>query len=223
MQDLDFAMKYFSNQLDALQKVFDAIVKIEVDDGFLFKKPVVMPLEHFHMMYSGSQVKIEVNFGKVRFPLFIDLGFGDEVDVHEQEILLLSNSKGPLFEAAITVNAYPIEFIFAEKLETIIYRGSENSRMKDFHDIYTMIFTKEALDGNKVKRAIEAVFRHRKTSLQLPIQFDALVFQALQNYWSKYHRKAKGMNNLPHQIDQVVDSINEWLNTKIDLRNFYTL
>jgi len=222
-QDLDFAMKYFSNELDVLQKVFDTIVEIEVDDGFIFKKPNVVLLDHFHMMYSGSQVKIEVHFGKARFPLFIDLGFGDEVDVHEQKILLLSNSKGPLFEPTISVKAYPIEFIFAEKLETVIYRGSKNSRMKDFHDLYTMVLTKEAIDGNKIEKAIAAVFRHRKTPIQLPIKFDAEAFQALQNYWSKYYRTAKVMSNLPSQVEQVVEAINEGLNVKMDLRNFYAL
>jgi hypothetical protein len=29
------------------------------------------------------------------------------------------------------------EFIFAQKLETIIYRGASNSRMKDFHDLHS--------------------------------------------------------------------------------------
>ena len=54
------------------------------------------------------------------------LGFGDLVQTQEKELLLLSNSKGPLFESSLTLNCYPIEFVFAEKLETAIFtRGRE--------------------------------------------------------------------------------------------------
>lgn len=47
--------------------------------------------------------------------------------------------KGPLFEEVIELNAYPPEYIFAEKLEAIIYLDDINGRMKDFHDCIRMI------------------------------------------------------------------------------------
>lgn len=131
-KDLDFAVQQFSNELSGLQKAFDDIIRLEIGDGFVFRNPVVVPLEHFHMQYPGAQVKIEVHFGKSKFPLFVDLGFGDLAQTHEKELLLLSNCKGPLFEPSLTINCYPIEFVFAEKLETAIFRGADNSRMKDF-------------------------------------------------------------------------------------------
>ena len=121
-KDLDFTIQRLSNEISALQKTFNDIVRVEIEDGFVFMNPVVAPLEHFHMEYPGAHVKIEVRFGKAKFPLFIDLGFGDLVQVREKELLLLSNSKGPLFEPSLTVNCYPMEFVFAEKLETAIFR-----------------------------------------------------------------------------------------------------
>lgn len=48
--------------------------------------------------------------------------------------------------------------MFAEKLETVIYRGADNSRMKDFHDLYTMICTENTLDKEETKSAIYADF-----------------------------------------------------------------
>ena len=78
-KDLDFAIQRFSNEISVLQKTFEDIVQIQVDDGFVFTNPVVAPLKHFHMQYPGAHVKIEVRFGKAKFPLFIDLGFGDLV------------------------------------------------------------------------------------------------------------------------------------------------
>lgn len=110
-KDLDFAIQRFSNEINVLQKTFNDIMRVEVEDGFVFMNPVIVPLEHFHMEYPGAHVKIEVRFGKAKFLLFIDLGFGDLVQVCEKEFLLLSNSKGPLFESSLTVNCYPMEFL----------------------------------------------------------------------------------------------------------------
>lgn len=185
-RDLDFTIEHLSNEIGTLQVVLDKIVKINANDGFTFQNPIVTPLEHFHMQYPGAQVRISVHFGKAESPLFIDLGFGDLVKFHEQKILLLSNSKGPLFEPSVTLRCYPIEFVFAEKLETVIYRGANNSRMKDFHDLYTLAGTEKALNKDETKKAIYAVFQHRKTPFRLPIKFDDSTINALQNYWDRY-------------------------------------
>ena len=59
---------------------------------------------------------------------------------------LTATSKGPLFESKIQVCSYPKEFIFAEKLETVVYRDIGNTRMKDFHDLYSLISLEKCLD-----------------------------------------------------------------------------
>jgi hypothetical protein len=174
--------------------------------------PVVAPLEHFHMEYPGAHVKIEVRFGKAKFPLFIDLGFGDLVQVREKELLLLSNSKGPLFEPSLTVNCYPMEFVFAEKLETAIFRGADNSRMKDFHDLYTIASSGKLLNEKDTVKAIRLVFEHRKTSIRLPMQFDPSALEALQQYWGRYHKTATTSAQLPSQIEKVIEVINKTIN-----------
>lgn len=172
--------------------------------------PVVASLEHFHMQYPGAHVKVEVRFGKAKFPLFIDLGFGDLVQVIEKEFLLLSSAKGPLFEPSLTVNCYPMEFVFAEKLETAIFRGADNSRMKDFHDLYTLASSEKMLNFGDTVKAIRLVFEHRKTPLQLPMQFDSSALEALQQYWGRYHKTAIASVRLPSQIVEVIELINNF-------------
>lgn len=211
-QDLDFSVVRLSNEVSTLQRVLEEIVAIEAKDGFIFAHPKVAPLEHFHMQYPGAQVKINVNFGKSKFPLFIDLGFGDLVKVHEEKILLLGNSKGPLFEPSVILKCYPLEFVFAEKLETVIYRGKENSRMKDFHDLHTLVSTEITIDRQETKEAISAVFNHRKTPLHLPIKFDESALEALQTYWGHYLQMATvGKATLPARVGQVIEKVNTWL------------
>jgi predicted nucleotidyltransferase component of viral defense system len=210
-KDLDFTIEHLSNEINSLQRIFGEITSIEVEDDFVFANPTVTLLEHFHMQYPGAQVKMKVHFGKASFPLFIDLGFGDLVKAHEKKVMLVANSKGPLFESSLTLKCYPIEFVFAEKLETVIYRGPDNSRMKDFHDLYTMISKENILDKEETKSAILAVFNHRKTHLELPIQFDTSTFNALQVYWARYRQTVTAGKTLPDQIEQVLGVVNEWL------------
>lgn len=211
-KDLDFAIQRLSNEINALQKTFNDIVRVEIEDGFVFMNPIVAPLEHFHMEYPGAHVKIEVRFGKAKFPLFIDLGFGDLIQTHEKEFLLLSNSKGPLFEPSLTLNCYPMEFVFAEKLETAVFRGADNSRMKDFHDLYTLASSGRMLNWVDTSKAIRLVFEHRKTPLRLPIKFDPSALKTLQQYWGRYHKTATAAARLPDQIVRVIEMINSIIN-----------
>ncbi len=217
-QDLDFAVQRLGNEIHALQKVFDEIVSIQVVDGFTFVNPRVVPLDHFHMKYVGAQVRIGVHFGKAQFPLFIDLGFGDVVAVQEKNIILSANSKGPLFESSLSLQCYPLEFVFAEKLETVIHRGAENSRMKDYHDLLTLVRAEHVLDGVESERAIRAVFWHRKTRLYLPIRFDVSQLSRLQMYWERYHHSLSLLEQLPDKIAHVIEKINEWLRQATDFK-----
>lgn len=215
--DLDFLIERISNEIKILQNVFEEIARIDMEDGFTFTNLNVTPLEHFHMQYPGAQVRIEVRYGKSKFPLFIDIGFGDVVRAQEQELLLLSYSKGPLFESFIKMKCYPMEYVFAEKLETAIYRGADNSRMKDFHDLYTLVSTKDVLHGEEAEKALKAVFSHRKTPMHLPIEFSPDAIESLQGYWGRYRLTATAPNLLPIQIEQVIERINSWITSHIKI------
>ena len=184
----------------------------------LFLRIQSLPLlSIFICSIPGAHVKMEVRFGKAKFPLFIDLGFGDLVPVREKELLLLSNSQGPLFESSLTVKCYPMEFVFAEKLETTIYRGAGNSRMKDFHDLYTLASSGEMLNEEDAAKAICLVFEHRKTPLRLPVRFNASALKTLQKYWGRYHQTATASAHLPNQMVEVIEVINKAL-TKINYK-----
>ncbi|CRX38176.1 nucleotidyl transferase AbiEii/AbiGii toxin family protein [Estrella lausannensis] len=209
--DLDFLAKKISNELNSLKLVFEKIANINLQDGFLFQEIKVSELTHPHMGYPGVEVSMMAYFGKTRFKVAIDIGFGDIVDSIEYSIPLTKSSKGSLFEGNITLSCYPKEFIFAEKLETIIHRGSFNSRMKDFHDLYSMISSQPSL--GHVEEIIRTVFEHRETQLALPITHDADELSRLQIFWNEYLRNLRTGNlaPLPEKIADVIAKINNWL------------
>ncbi|WP_202972541.1 nucleotidyl transferase AbiEii/AbiGii toxin family protein [Legionella drozanskii] len=53
------------------------------------------------------------------------------------------------------MEVYPVETIFAEKLETIISRGAANSRMKDYHDLLLLCREDGLLDKARLKNNID--------------------------------------------------------------------
>jgi len=219
-KDLDFFIQKLSNTLKSLEKVLRAICEINVDDSFVFEMVKVDVLEHVHMDYTGAQVSLLAKFGATETIVQMDLGFGDVVEAVDYAMDLTATTKGPLFEGRISLRCYPKEFIFAEKLETVIFRGAGNTRMKDFHDLYSLIHLGN-LNSIPTEKAIQLVFNHRKTSLKnFPIFFEANDLDQLENGWKLYHRRlkiTKDSLNLPNSIGTVVDSVNEWLNLNTTL------
>lgn len=217
--DLDFLARKISNEISGLKVIFEKIAAIDLHDGFSFQEIKVGELAHPHMGYPGVEVSMMAYFGKTRFKVSIDIGFGDIVEPIEYSILLTTSSKGDLFERSVDLPCYPKEFIFAEKLETIIYRGSFNSRMKDFHDIYSMISSTTIPSFNNLEGIIRIVFENRETKLTFPITYEEDEMNRMQNFWSEYLRnlRAENLASLPENIADVIAKINNWLrlNTRI--------
>lgn len=211
--DLDLLAQRLSNEITGLKHIFEEIATIDIQDGFVFQDIKVSELSHPHMGYPGAEVTMMAYFGKTRFKVAIDIGFGDIVDAIEYSIPLTAYSKGVLFETNVKLSCYPKEFIFAEKLETIIYRGSFNSRMKDFHDLYSLISSSQLTSFHNLEGIIRSVFKHRKTALTLTITYTEDELEQVQNFWIEYLKnlRTKNAENLPTTIVQVIAAINDWL------------
>lgn len=211
--DLDFLARRLRNEVAGLKDVFEEIASIDHKDGFVFQEIKVSELSHPHMGYTGAEVSMMAYFGKTRFKVAIDIGFGDIVDAVEYSIPLTASSKGVLFESNVKLSCYPKEFIFAEKLETIIHRGSFNSRMKDFHDLYSLISSSQLPSFHNLEEIIRLVFEHRETPLTLPITYTEDEMKQVQNYWNEYLKnlRAENAENLPALVAQVIATINDWL------------
>lgn len=65
---------------------------------------------------------------------------------------------------AIPVLAYPLENVFAEKLDTIVSRGAANTRTRDFYDVYMLyVLKKDEINFKTLRIALEATSRRRNT------------------------------------------------------------
>ena len=219
-KDLDFLAEKLQNTEEFLGKAFDHICGVRLEDGFEFEKVKIGKLAHPHMVYTGIEVLLLAKLGGPQTYIQIDLGFGDIVEPIDYSMDLTSTSKGPLFESKIQVRSYPKEFIFAEKLETAVHRGMGNTRMKDFHDLHTLISLEKCLNPDYTHKVVTTVFNHRQTQLQLPLKDDVEFIGMMQPLWREYQKNLPNNqveNKPPELIQDVIYFINSWLknNTKL--------
>ncbi len=191
-----------------------AICDIDANDSFAFEVAKIKIIDHSQLAYTGAEITLQALFGATRTVMRMDLGFGDRVEPIEYLMDLTATSKGPLFEKRISLYCYPKEFIFAEKLETVVFRGGGNTRMKDFHDLFSMIRL-GVLDSSLANQAVQLVFHHRKTSLKkLPLVLGMDAFKILEKSWTSYLRKIKAKKvaiKLPESIENLISVVNQWL------------
>jgi predicted nucleotidyltransferase component of viral defense system len=146
---------------DALLAVLREVMMIAVDDGVSFDtaKLKIQPIRE-DLDYGGSRLSTTALLSGARIPIVVDVGFGDAIEPGAEDIELpvLLDMPSP------RLRAYPLETVIAEKLHAMVTLGMANSRMKDYYDVWmlTRAFT---LDPNRLRRAVDATFARRDTSL----------------------------------------------------------
>ena len=208
--DLDFLLTRMKAEKQNFQKICEEIVAVSSDDGFVFSFSDIESLSQPHMNYPGYRITLNASFAKMKDKIHIDIGIGDAVEPQHLEIKLFQYREKPFFEGSLSLLVYPIETIFAEKLETVLSKGSRNSRMKDYHDLLLLVRGKELINLKKLKKAASITFANRGTSLSL-IQFDDAGFKALQRLWAAHLRGLGDIAEelkLPKDIKTSVDEIN---------------
>jgi predicted nucleotidyltransferase component of viral defense system len=212
--DADFLMTKMKSEAGVIETALKEVAAINLEDAFAYSMSDVVELTQPHMEYPGFRVSMDVNFGKMKDKIQIDIGVGDLVNAVEDNFQPFEYRGKPIFEGEISLLMYPVETIFAEKLETIISKGVVNSRMKDYHDVILMSREPGLLDIQKLKTSITSTFGNRGTTLVLPIQFGAAGIASMQTLWGRHLNglgEFKKKLNLPEQMTDVLHEVNTWL------------
>lgn len=70
-----------------------------------------------------------------------------------------------LEDKEISVLAYNLETIMAEKLESIVSRGDQNTRLRDYYDVYILMKLQyKNIEPEYLKAALDATSKNRGTS-----------------------------------------------------------
>lgn len=212
--DIDFLLTKLNAEKYQVEKVIRDIISIDMHDRMIFEWDEIEMLAQPHMEYSGFRIFLHVGFGKMRDKIQIDIGIGDPVAPSQRTFFPFQYKGKPIFSGEISLLVYPPEAIFAEKLESIVSRGSLNSRMKDYHDLLLMSRDTGLLDNLKLEETIRQTFHHRGTQLIFPLEIDSIGREALQRLWASHLRSLgnyKNKLNLPDQIDDLIEEVTQWM------------
>ena len=121
--------------------------------------------------------------------LKIDITTGDSVTPREIEYAF----KLRFEDRTISIMAYNLETVLAEKYETIITRGVTNTRMRDFYDVYVLINT-HAFDAKIFRTALDKTAEKRGTTEQMSAgTMNTIDFimenEVMADLWQKYQKK----------------------------------
>ncbi|HSX04448.1 MAG TPA: nucleotidyl transferase AbiEii/AbiGii toxin family protein [Rhabdochlamydiaceae bacterium] len=218
--DLDFLLTRMKTEKKELQKTFEQIISVHSRDGFTFSFDSIELLNQPHMDYPGYRIVLNTAFAKMRDKIQVDVGVGDIVKPLIYEIPFIQYRGKPFYESAVSLLIYPTETIFSEKLETILSKGSNNSRMKDYHDLILLIRNERILKVDQLREALATTFSQRGTILRT-IEFDKVSLKTIQRLWAA-HLRDLGDNaqdfDLPKDISIVIEEVNAYLVHLVDLK-----
>ena len=187
--DLDATVKGVAISEKAIENMVGEIVRIKVGDEVDFRiKSIAQILDDAE--YGGVRVGLETVFDGVFTPLKIDISTGDAITPSE-----IQYEFKMMFEAGnITIWAYPLETVLAEKLETVIVRTTTNTRMRDFYDLHILLSVHgKSIDSTILADALVATMKKRGSAEMMKgaaaVLNDVAASEAMQNLWRNYQKK----------------------------------
>ena len=210
--DIDLLARDIGNDIDAMKTVFADIFSITTEDPLKFdlESLEVKAITEFKE-YHGVNVSITTFLDRTRIPVSIDIGFGDVI--YPDRILM--NFPVLLSEDAPEVYAYSIYSNIAEKFEAMVSLGYDNSRFKDFYDIYVNV-QKYDFDGATLEAAIKETFTHRGTTLHTIVAFNKEYVNDTMRIsrWNSFVKKKKV--SLDVSLLETIGVIKKFLKPVID-------
>ncbi len=115
--------------------------------------------------YPGVRARFNGYLANARSRVIVDVAAGDPIVPGPQEFAYPTL----LGQQPLTLQAYSVESVVAEKLDALAERGLLTSRLKDCYDLW-MLAGQHAFDGALLQQAIQATFaaRGRTFSPELP-------------------------------------------------------
>ena len=168
--DIDMTLKGKPVNEVFILDYINEISRININDEVKFDVVSITEIREMDD-YFGFRVSLIAGIGTMKIPLKIDITTGDKIIPSE-----ISYEYPLMFEnRSIKIKAYNLETILSEKIETIISRGNQNTRMRDFYDVYILLKLKSKnIDYNILRLAIEETSQKRD-SLNLLLKYKEII------------------------------------------------
>ena len=201
--DLDTTIKGLPLDRETITNVINEIIRIDVEDNVRLDIENIKDIRE-EELYSGFEVNLKAEFDGLKTNLMIDITTGDIITYKEVEF-----KYSTLFDnETINIMTYNYETIIAEKFESIISRNIDNTRMKDYYDLYMFVNLKwNDINKDTLRKAIINTSKARETLdyIDNASKYIELISddERLKALWNSYQ------NNYEYEKDiEFVDTIN---------------
>lgn len=186
--DIDTTIRNFSLTPENAEQIVGEIIGIPLEDNIHFQmknNSIIMDESE----YEGVRLSLDAFLDTMCIPLKIDISTGDQItpaEVNFQYKLMFE-------DRYISVWAYNLETVLAEKLEAILVRSTLNTRLRDFYDVYILQNRGMQIDLGILSDAIRATCKKRGTGDTLSIYQDTLDqierSASMRKLWKVYQMK----------------------------------
>lgn len=186
--DIDTSIRNMPLDTIAAKAMVEEIIAVPVDDNIRFE------INDFGTImddaeYSGIRISLNAFLDATRIPLKIDISTGDAITpaaVNYQYKLMFE-------ERYISLWAYNLETVLAEKIETVLSRSVLNTRLRDFYDLYVLQDTGLEIDKATLAAALTATARKRGSEQALALYERTLgeirISPLMREQWKRYQEK----------------------------------
>lgn len=186
--DIDTTIRNLPLDIESAKRIVENIISVPVDDNIRFTIKSVSDIMD-EAEYSGVRLSLDAQLDSMRIPLKIDISTGDVITPAE-----ITYQYKLMFEArTISLWAYTLETVLAEKLEAILSRALTNTRLRDFYDLYILQRSDLPIDTDILSAAIKATSRKRSSEAAIAdydrVLDDLNESSVMRELWIKYQEK----------------------------------
>jgi predicted nucleotidyltransferase component of viral defense system len=207
--DMDTTIKGIPVNKEIIEKILNEIMSIDLDDNVEFK---IKSITNIHDVsdYDDFRVSAEVKFFTIIVHMKIDITTGDIIIPGEIEYPF----KLMFGDRDISIKAYNLNTILAEKIESILSRNVANTRARDYYDVYILSnFRRRDIDleslGNAIRKKVEErntlVYLNKKDKYLRDIEES----EYLKGVWESYTRKFSYAEGI--RFDEIVNILKDIL------------
>ena len=161
--DIDTTIRNFPLDCEHAKQIVEEIAATPVDDNIRFEMKDVSNIMD-EVEYGGVRISLNAFLDTTKIPLKIDISTGDVVMPAE----IIYHYKLMFEQRYISLWAYTLETVLAEKIETVLTRTIFNTRLRDFYDLYILQNTGIKIDRKILAAALAATCRKRDSEKVLP-------------------------------------------------------
>ena len=174
---------------ETIERILHEILSIDLDDNVSFG---IKHIKRIHNVsdYDNFRVSVEAHFFTIRVNMKIDITTGDAIIPREVEY----SFKLMFEDRDISIKAYNLNTILAEKVESILARNIANTRARDYYDVYILLTLRgNDIDLETLRNAVRKKAEERNTlayveNSEKHLQ-DIEESEDLRIIWESYTRK----------------------------------